>query len=144
MSKGRSVPADYRARIDRAQAISDQFADILPQLVATFPPRVRLPDGRKLVLVNRTPANVGYRCADGMAVMASYDPTPHGLLKHVSLSYATKDPSWHDIKQVRATFFDGDTDVIQVLPREDEYVNVHAHCFHLFEAPETWQGGWFV
>lgn len=77
--------------------------------------------------------------AGGFTVTATLDETPHfGTLLHVAMSYPDKDPSWREIKLVRAAFFPKNIDVIMVLPKEGDYVNVHSHCFHLFQAPASW------
>ncbi len=85
-----------------------------------------------------------YRCVDGLAVIATYDPTPHGTLLHISMSYARRLPRWRDLVAVRDAFFPPDVDVIQVLPRRGEYVNAHQFTLHLFQAPAAWEGGWNV
>ena len=64
--------------------------------------------------------------------------TPHGQLLHVSMSHPRHLPSWKELKQVRALFFPLDEDVLQVLPRAEDYVNDHPFCLHLFECPEKW------
>lgn len=74
-----------------------------------------------------------------LAVLASIDNTGRwGPLLHVSLSYADRDPSWMEIKAARETFFPADVDVMMVLPRQEDYVNLHAHTFHLWQTPERW------
>lgn len=145
--KGRAVPGmplSYRKRVEAATALYQARADEVHAAVALLPDQVMLKDGRVLAPIEQLPYRRTYRCIDGMTVMASVDATPHGLLRHISVSYAKKDPSWSDLRAVRAAFFSSDVDVIQVLPRADQYVNFHQHCFHLFEAPADWQGGWFV
>lgn len=77
--------------------------------------------------------------ASHFMVTATLDETPHfGTLLHVAMSYPDHDPSWPEIKLVRAAFFPKEIDVIMVLPKEGDYVNVHPHCFHLWQAPEAW------
>lgn len=61
-----------------------------------------------------------------------------GPLLHVSMSHADADPSWDEIKMVRAIFFPGDMDAGMILPRQADYVNVHPHCFHLWQLPTVW------
>lgn len=108
------------------------------------PPRLR--DGRFLTVLrfhNETESaapsqGYGYRASDGMRIIASLDGTPHGRLLHVSLSYADRDPSWEDIRAVRDAFYPEDVDVMMVLPRAADYVNVHEHCFHLWQTPTVW------
>lgn len=76
--------------------------------------------------------------ADKLKVIASLDRNPHGTLLHVSLSYPKRDPSWGVIKAVRYAFFPKDVDVAMMLPRDGDYVNVHPHCFQMWQTPEKW------
>lgn len=140
----RMLPASYRERAEQALRLYEANKAEVDAAVATLVDRITLIDGRVLVAAERRPHRVFYRCLDGMRVMASVDATPHGLLRHVSVSYQRKDPRWSDLRVLREAFFAPDVDVIQVLPRAGEYINLHAHTFHLFEAPEAWQGGLFV
>lgn len=74
-----------------------------------------------------------------LAVIASLDDTPqHGVLLHASLSYRDRDPDWATIRAVRDLFYPVDVDVAMILPREEDYVAVHPHCFHLWETPTAW------
>lgn len=142
--KGRIVPSYPVARVQAAQELFAAHGDAMLAAAATLPRTLRLGDGRKLVVARSMSGGLAYRCADGLAVIASYDVTPHGLLLHVSMSYANRLPSWAELTLIRAAFYPPDLDVIQVLPRGGEYVNVHPYCLHLFAAPEAWQGGWNV
>ena len=143
--KGRSVPSYPAERLATARAAFAQHGDAMLAAAAALPRVVRLNDGRTLRALQQMTGGVGYhRTPDGMVVVASFDATPHGLLLHVSASYADHLPSWADLGLLRAAFYPADKDVIQVLPRAGEYVNVHSYCLHLFEAPAEWQGGWNV
>jgi hypothetical protein len=144
-SQGRAVPPAYpAARVDLAEATYATHAEAMAAAAKRLPNLLRLGDGRKLRFDAHMSGGKAYRCADGMAVIATYDPTPHGTLLHISASYPARLPSWQDLGQLRAVFFPPDTDVIQVLPRAGDYVNVHQFCLHLFQAPDAWQGGWNV
>ena len=105
---------------------------------------LKLADGRRLLrqtnLRGGGGAQVGawWQCRDGLKVLATMDRTPHGDLLHVSLSYADRDPSWADIRQVRDVFFPATVDAMMLLPRAEDYVNQHEHCFHLWQTPTVW------
>ena len=142
MSKGSAVPTYPAERIAAARAAFEQHGDAMQAAAETLPRLVRLADGRKLRAASPMSGGLGYLGEDGLTVVASYDATPHGLLLHVSTSYRDRMPSWADLALIRAAFFPADKDVIQVLPKQGEYVNIHQHCLHLFEAPADWQGGW--
>lgn len=117
-----------------------------PRVVCVPDGHVKLADGRVLrrggrhVGTDETPQEGGWwRAPDGMTVIASLDLTPaHGRLLHVSLAYRTRDPSWKDIRLVRDAFYPETVDVMMVLPRAEDYVNTHEHCFHLWQTPTTW------
>lgn len=61
-----------------------------------------------------------------------------GVLMHVSMSYPAHDPTWEEIKAVRALFFPSQIDAMMLLPKAGDYVNVHPHCFHLWQTPQAW------
>ena len=71
-------------------------------------------------------------------ILKSVDNTPKwGWLLHVSLSLPLRHPTWNEILAVKEHFF-GDEDVMMILPKKEDYVNIHAHCFHLWKTPEHW------
>jgi hypothetical protein len=53
---------------------------------------------------------------------------------HVSFSHNSRYPTWDEILAVRAWGFPEETEVVMVLARKSEYVNVHQNCFHLWES----------
>jgi len=80
--------------------------------------------------------------ASNLVVSASVNITDKwGELLHVSLSYADHDPTWEEIKMVRQVFFPADLDAMMVLPRVGNYVNVHKHCFQMYQIPQEWDIG---
>lgn len=115
---------------------------------APKPQAIRLNDGQILRFIERVtmrdPATgtvchaLYFNGPKQLKVIASIDPTPHGALLHVSLSYPNRDPSWDVIKAIRAAFYGDDIDVMIVLPKAEDYVNRHDHCFHLWETPKKW------
>jgi hypothetical protein len=83
--------------------------------------------------------NATYQGGSHLAFIVTIDRTPKwGELLHVSLSHAHRDPYWDEIKAARELFFDNEMDVMMVLPRAADYVNLHEHAFHLIEMPEPW------
>lgn len=50
---------------------------------------------------------------------------------HVSLSRSNRLPTWGDLKVVKQAFL-GDVTAIQVLPKAQNFVNVHPFCLHLW------------
>lgn len=80
----------------------------------------------------------GYRTDDGLTVIVSRDQTPHGSLLHVSISRRDRYPTWGEIKAIREAFYDADVDVMMVMPKKADYVNLHKNCFHLWQTPASW------
>lgn len=147
-SKGRRASAigelPSRERVLAALTAKAEHGAAMAEAAQQLPREVKLADGRILKQTSDMAGGYAYRCRDGMVVIATYDQTPHGLLLHVSVSYADRDPRWKELKLLRAAFYPAGVDVIQVLPREGQYVNFHKHAFHLFQAPAAWEGGWNV
>lgn len=52
--------------------------------------------------------------------------------EHVSVSRADRCPTWDEMCQIKAMFWDTEDCVIQFHPPESEYVNNHPHCLHLW------------
>lgn len=64
------------------------------------------------------------------SLIASVD----GGALHVSIAHNIRYPSWDEILLVRKWGFPEDMEVVMVLARKGEYVNVHVNCFHLWES----------
>ncbi|GEM_PF-2959807 len=74
----------------------------------------------------------------GIGVIKTIDNTPKwGALKHVSISREDRYPSWEEILEVKEHFF-GDVDCMMVMPKKEDYVNIHRNCFHVWQMPEAW------
>jgi hypothetical protein len=74
----------------------------------------------------------------GHTVIHTMEATPHGNLRHISISHPTRYPTWEEIKEARYQFFKDDEDAVMVLPRKTDgirYVNLHPNCFHLWALP---------
>jgi hypothetical protein len=65
-----------------------------------------------------------------ISVIASVD----GGSLHVSIAHSQRYPTWDEILAVRAWAFPDDVEVVMVLARKGEYVNLHNNCFHLWES----------
>ena len=51
---------------------------------------------------------------------------------HISISTPNRQPSWKEIKEVKYALLPK-IEMAIILPSEDEYVNLHEYCFHLYE-----------
>lgn len=52
--------------------------------------------------------------------------------EHVSVSLATRCPTWDEMCYVKSIFWDAEDCVIQYHPPESCYVNHHPYCLHLW------------
>lgn len=75
--------------------------------------------------------------ANGGSVIVSADDSQHGVLIHTSIAFNDHDPDWETIKALKEEVF-GDTEVMMVLPKKENYINVHKHAFHLWQMPAEW------
>lgn len=71
-----------------------------------------------------------------------------GGWEHVSVSRSDRCPTWEEMCQVKALFWDGDDCVVQYHPPETDYVNNHPYCLHMWRpteeampAPPSWMVG---
>lgn len=55
---------------------------------------------------------------------------------HVSVSLLKRCPTWDEMCWVKRLFFTDDEAVMQIHPRQDDYVNFHESCLHLWR-PQT-------
>lgn len=65
---------------------------------------------------------------DSMRIMVSDGPE----WEHVSVSYPNRCPTWDEICQVKGWFWKPDESAVQFHPAEDDHVNFHPHCLHLW------------
>lgn len=69
----------------------------------------------------------------GLLVLASTDIMEDGSrYLHISCSYPDRLPTWDDLKIVKNIFIGEDREAFQVLPKKEDYVNLHPHCLHLW------------
>jgi hypothetical protein len=79
-----------------------------------------------------------FKTIPGHMVIHAMEDTPHGKLRHVSISFPTRYPTWDEIKDAKYHFFKDDEDAMMLLPRKTDnvrYVNLHPNCFHLWQLP---------
>jgi hypothetical protein len=56
--------------------------------------------------------------------------------EHVSVSRRDRCPTWEEMCQVNALFWDEEDCVVQYHPPRSEYVNNHPNCLHLWRPTE--------
>jgi hypothetical protein len=52
--------------------------------------------------------------------------------EHVSVSRSDRTPTWEEMCQVKAMFWDEEDCVLQFHPPKSQYINNHANCLHLW------------
>jgi hypothetical protein len=52
---------------------------------------------------------------------------------HLSIAHPWRNPSWDEIASARYEFVPDEITMAMILPPEDEYINIHEHCFQLCE-----------
>ena len=101
---------------------------------------VALPD----VLAQLPGEHKAYRSRTGLSVFLSREPAraapggiwlPDGALElwHISVSHASRYPTWDEVADVRYMLVPDDVTMALLLPPRDQYVNVDGHCFHLWQ-----------
>jgi len=87
------------------------------------------------------PGQRAWETLDGLRVIASLDRylgDRHGPLLHVSASYPHRLPGWAELRLLKAAFYGPRRSAMVVLPRDEDYVNHHPFCHHLWDMPEPW------
>jgi hypothetical protein len=103
---------------------------------------IRLGDGRNLKYLGPwvlRPTGVeaqAWTSKDGMRVLISLDPGPHGTLLHLSVSRARTLPSWKDIILLKAAFFGEKRDAMMIVPTEIS--KEREYMLEIHETPQRW------
>ncbi len=75
-----------------------------------------------------------YENAFGLRVLVGVENRGPGVgwWVHVSMSRASKLPSWADVREVKDLFIGRDRCAVHLLPPEAFYINLHPFTFHLW------------
>lgn len=65
-----------------------------------------------------------------LSVIVSLD----GGQLHASIAHPDRYPTWAEILSMRDWIFPAEMEVVMVLARRSEYVNLHQNCFHLWQS----------
>jgi len=82
-----------------------------------------------------TGRNFGYFERGPLRIVSSGTPDEEpeeAQWEHVSVSCAGRCPTWDEMQTVKTMFWRDDETVVQFHPRNDEYVNLHPYCLHLW------------
>ncbi len=67
--------------------------------------------------------------------------------EHVSVSLPDRCPTWEEMCQVKAIFWDAEDCVVQYHPKASQHINNHDYCLHLWRpvgVPMPTPPGWMV
>lgn len=56
--------------------------------------------------------------------------------EHLSVSMPSRTPSWEQMCMMKDVFWNKDEVCVQYHPREEDYVNNHQHCLHIWKPTE--------
>lgn len=79
----------------------------------------------------------GWQSRENFRILSSEDFTQHGWLWHISLSHPNRYPTWDELLAAKEIFF-GDVDCMMVMPKKEDYVNLHKFAFHIWKTPVNW------
>lgn len=55
---------------------------------------------------------------------------------HISISHSgTRYPTWDELADAKERFVPDDVEMAMILPKREEYVNLHETCLHIWEVP---------
>ena len=57
--------------------------------------------------------------------------------EHVSVSLPHRCPTWDEMCHIKSVFFKPEECVVQYHPREQDYVNCHRYCLHMWKPLEA-------
>lgn len=61
---------------------------------------------------------------------------------HLSIAHPKRLPTWEELRDARYEFTPADVTMVMVLPRPEQYVNIHPNCLHLWETKDKIRGEW--
>jgi len=85
-------------------------------------------------LVGESASCSAYEANDGLTLIVAIEDGRW----HMSIAHPNRDPTWIEIRDARYQFIPDEAHMAMILPPEEEYVNAHEHCFHLWEIKERW------
>ncbi len=72
----------------------------------------------------------------GLRAMLSTDTLDNGSTwLHLSISHENRLPTWDELKMAKDAFIGRNHEAVQVLPKDEDFVNLHKFCLHLW-SPE--------
>ena len=56
--------------------------------------------------------------------------------EHLSVSMPSRTPSWDQMCRMKDIFWEKDEACVEYHPKEEDYVNMHKHCLHIWKPTE--------
>lgn len=104
--------------------------DFSPEWVRDFLPHVLPPEWR---VVEWGIDGAKYMSRHGQTVIVSGNTEADGKRwLHVSTAHPRRLPTWEELRDVKDLFIGKERLALQVLPQASRYINIHAHCLHLW------------
>jgi len=109
--------------------VSYRIQDVLPKVLPVGWSEI---DTSQFPLPPEITKAFAYR--DGLRVIATVENhfEDKSVWLHISFSYANRLPSWQDLKSVKDLFIGRQRLAVQLLPHEEDYVNLHSFTLHLY------------
>ena len=102
-------------------------------LIASYIPKILPANWREITIKALGDCQKGFVSVGGLRVICSVEQREgEDKWLHVSVSRADKIPSWEDLGEIKNLFIGEDRAAIQILPKKNEYVNVHPRVLHLW------------
>lgn len=57
--------------------------------------------------------------------------------EHLSISMPNKTPSWEQMCMMKDIFWNKDEACVEYHPKEEDYVNMHKHCLHIWKPTDV-------
>lgn len=89
------------------------------------------PEEQLKTLLLMEPGSKRYVTDTGCMIWVS--PPTDETAWHMSISHPHRYPKWNEIKQAREELLPKNKTFAMLLPPEEEYVNIHSNCFHLWQ-----------
>lgn len=110
-------------------SISDVIPKVLPPNWKDMQLGINIPNAKAFMVSPSVMQNQN----DVLRVIATVEPLiGEEWWLHVSFSRSDRLPSWEDLKYVKEVLIGKDKLAVQLLPREDDYLNVHPYTLHLY------------
>lgn len=102
-------------------------------------PQKEITDNPLVLVANQTAdggagwVRLGRKVVDSACVVWSFG----GGWDHVSVSFPNRCPTWDEMSKAKEIFFKPEECCIEYHPAEEDYVNIHPYCLHIWRPQGT-------